>query len=357
MKNTFLAILFALISLTLFTSSAVLDERVIAAGSQPQVSVDNNGIIRVVFGREDKIFCASSLDKGVTFSNPVLVASVPEMHLGMSRGPQLASSAHYSIITAMDKAGNIHWFRLNHLSNKWKSMGIINDIKGSAPEGLMNIATDKKNDRFYAVWLDTRIGKHNQIYFSHLLEKTNQWSKNQLAYKSPDEHVCECCQPHISVHDSVVAIMFRNWLNGSRDMYVLRSSNSGKSFSPAEKLGLDTWKLNGCPMDGGGIVFDQAASIQTTWQRKGLVYYCQPGQPEVFIGKGRTSSISGAGANTYISYQNSDTLKLVALKNKRSFQIGNGAFLKFAALPESKVLCVWEKNKNIVYKKISSDLL
>jgi hypothetical protein len=144
MKNTFLAILFALISLTMFTSSAVLDERVIAAGSQPQVSVDNNGVIRVVFGREDKIFCASSLDKGVTFSNPVLVASVPEMHLGMSRGPQLASSAHYSIITAMDKAGNIHWFRLNHLSNKWKSMGIINDIKGSAPEGLMNIAADKK---------------------------------------------------------------------------------------------------------------------------------------------------------------------------------------------------------------------
>lgn len=357
MKNTLLTILFAFIFLSAFASPAVLDERVIASGSQPQVSVDNNGVIRIVFGRGDKIFCASSLDKGVTFSDPVLVASVPEMHLGMSRGPQLASSAHYSIVTAMDKSGNIHWFRLNHLSNKWKSMGIINDIQGSAPEGLMNIAADKKKDRFYAVWLDIRIGKHNQIYFSDLQEKADQWSKNKLVYKSPDEHVCECCQPHISVQDSTVAIMFRNWLNGSRDLYVAKSSNSGKSFSPAAKLGLDTWKLNGCPMDGGGIVVDKAASIQTTWQRKGVVYYCQPGQPEVFMGKGRTSSISGSGANTYISYQNSDTLKLVALKNKKSIQIGNGAFLKSAALPEGKILCVWEKDKNIVYRKISSNLL
>ena len=84
------------------------------------------------------------------------------MHLGMSRGPQLASSANYSIITAMDKAGDIHWFRLNHSSKEWKDMGTVNDLKGSSPEGLMSIAADKK-DNFYAVWLDTRNGNRNQV--------------------------------------------------------------------------------------------------------------------------------------------------------------------------------------------------
>ena len=55
-------------------------------GEQPQISMDNKGWIRIVFGRKDSIFCAVSIDRGVTFSKPVFVARLPEMHLGMSRG-------------------------------------------------------------------------------------------------------------------------------------------------------------------------------------------------------------------------------------------------------------------------------
>src|SRR5260221_5370527 len=107
MKNTLLAIVFAIIFLTMQSWSAIPSEKTIAIGSQPQISTDNKGIIRVVFGREDKIFCATSNDKGVTFSQAVLVAQVPKMHLGMSRGPPLASSNNYSVITAQDQSGNI----------------------------------------------------------------------------------------------------------------------------------------------------------------------------------------------------------------------------------------------------------
>src|ERR1700730_5839921 len=101
----------------------------ISEGEQPQISADNKGVIRVVFGRQDKIFCSTSTDKGVTFSSPVLVAQVPGMHLGMSRGPQIASSDKYSIITAMDKSGDIHWFQLDHSANEWINKGTVNDVK------------------------------------------------------------------------------------------------------------------------------------------------------------------------------------------------------------------------------------
>jgi len=79
----------------------------IGAGEQPHISRDPKGMIRVIYGQKDKIYCATSGDNGLTFSAPVLVAEVPGMHLGMSRGPQIASSAHYSIVTAMDKSGDI----------------------------------------------------------------------------------------------------------------------------------------------------------------------------------------------------------------------------------------------------------
>ena len=156
-KKALSAIALLLLSLSLSSLSPVTDN-MIAEGSQPQVAADVKGVIRVAFGHNDDIFCAASSDKGVAFSKPALVVHLPDMHLGMGRGPQIASSANYSVITAMDKSGNIHWFRLSHSSMEWKSMGTINDLKGSAPEGLIGIAADKK-DNFYAVWLDIRIGK------------------------------------------------------------------------------------------------------------------------------------------------------------------------------------------------------
>jgi hypothetical protein len=146
--------------------------------------------------------------------------------------------------------------------------------------------------------------------------------------------------------------MFRNWLNGSRDLYVIKSVNGGTSFAAAQKLGVDTWKLNGCPMDGGGITISSSNVISTAWQRKGAVYFCQPGQPEIFIANGRTCNISGSGDNAALTFQNNDTVKVMVLKNRKEITVGNGSFLKSIMLPDSKVLCVWEQNNNIKFKKI-----
>ena len=323
----------------------------ISQGEQPQASLDTKGVIRIVFGREYQIYCTTSTDQGLTFSNPVLVAEVPGMHLGMSRGPQIASSDTHSVITAMDKTGNIHWFELSSGAESWKAKGMVNDQSGSTPEGLMSIAADKK-DNFYAVWLDTRIGKRNQIYFSSHSKGGSKWSKNQLAYQSPDEHVCECCKPSIAVNETEVAILFRNWLGGSRDLYFVKSSDSGKSFGNAQKLGMGTWKLDGCPMDGGGILIDDKKGIHTTWRREGVIYYSKPGAAEIKIGEGRNSSISGTSDNILITMQNGEAVKSVSMKDKYPLTVGKGSYLKSIVLTENKVLYIWEQDREIKFQKV-----
>jgi hypothetical protein len=350
MKKLLYAILLGT-TLLLVAASPAFEPGTISAGQQPQIAVDNGGIVRVVFGQKDKIFCAASTNGGLKFSQPVLVAEVPKMHLGMSRGPQIASSANYSVITAQDELGNIHWYRLKNSSGEWKAMGIVNDLKGSAPEGLMGLAADKK-DGFYAVWLDTRAGGGNNIYFSTLADQAIAWSKNRLVYRSPDKLVCGCCKPNIAVRGREVAIMFRNWLKGSRDLYLLKSVDGGASFIPAQKLGKDTWKLNGCPMDGGGVMVDQSNLIRTTWQREGIVYYAEPGKPEVYIGKGRNCAIAGNDANTVLTFQDNDIVKSVMLKNKNEIVLGKGGFLKAAELSGNKVIYVWEQDNQIKFKII-----
>ncbi len=214
MKTTFLLVSIAL-------SIAAYSQTQIAEGEQPQVTKDGSGIIRLVYGNGDQIFYARSSDNGKTFNQPVLVGQVKEMHLGMTRGPQLASSRDFSILTAMDKKGNIHSFRLTHSTETWKKTGNVNDLDASAPEGLMSIAADEKNN-FYAVWLDLREDRKNNICFSSLGGK-GSWSKNQFAYKSPESHVCECCKPSIAVKGGQITIMFRNWLQGARDLYLVTS--------------------------------------------------------------------------------------------------------------------------------------
>ncbi|HEY5916382.1 MAG TPA: hypothetical protein VIU13_03240, partial [Chryseolinea sp.] len=135
----FLAFTLILIVANISSSYA---QTILADGEQPQASVDNEGVVRLVFGKKDEIFFSTSDDNGKTFTTAVLVAHVPEMHLGMTRGPQLASSKDYSIVTAMDKKGNINCFRLDHKSGKWTKIKNVNDVAGSGPEGLMSLSAD-----------------------------------------------------------------------------------------------------------------------------------------------------------------------------------------------------------------------
>lgn len=320
-------------------------QTLLASGEQPQITADKNGTVRLVFGDSDKIYYSSSSDKGNTFSAPVLIGAVPEMHLGMTRGPQLASSKDYSLVTAMDKKGNIHSFMLTHKTGKWEKMRNVNDIDASAPEGLMSVSADDNNN-FYAVWLDLREGRKNNICFSNLKGK-GQWSKNLFIYKSPESHVCECCKPSVAVKGDMIAVMFRNWLKGSRDLYLMTSANKGKTFSRAEKLGMGTWPLKGCPMDGGGLTIDAQNNIHTAWQREGAVYYAQPHKVEVKIGDGRSVGMN----EELVTWEKGSELILYQLHENEKI-VGEGTALKVFQFNDNSILALWEKDGAIVFKKL-----
>lgn len=81
-----------------------------------------------------------------------------------------------------------------------------------------------------------------------------------------------------------ILVMWRNSLGGSRDMYLARSKD-GIRFSAPQKLGESTWKLNACPMDGGGLAVS-GSSIFTAWRREHSLFLDQPGEPEIPLGKG-----------------------------------------------------------------------
>lgn len=345
----------ALFLVVLLFSFSDSDSNIIATGKQPQLSIDSKGVVRTVFGRNDSIFCSTSKDAGTSFSKPVLVGKVSQMHLGMTRGPQLASSKNYSIITAMDKPGNIHYFQLDHSKGIWSKKGLVNDIPSPAPEGLMSIAADKQNN-FYAVWLDLRNDRKNKIGFSSLSAKEGKWENNSIVYTSPDETVCECCKPSIAVEGSQVVIMFRNWFDESRDLYFIQSADRGKTFGLAQKLGNGTWKLKGCPMDGGAITLGKNSAIHTVWQREGKIFYAQPLKNEIQVGNGRACYITGNN-HPVMTWQEGKKLNVQELGSASPVTIGEGSFLVAIRTTDNKIVYVWEKEDTIVFKKSQGSIL
>lgn len=305
----------------------------------------------MVYGEGERIFCMTSANNGLTFSEPVMVGQIKEMHLGHTRGPQITSSKNFTMISAIDKAGTVHSFRLNHSTKQWSKSANVNDIKGSAVEGLMALAADKE-DNFYAVWLDIRMEKKNNIFFSSINGKSSAWSKNLMIYKSPEGHVCECCRPNITYSNNRLVVGFRNWLMGSRDVYYSVSINKGKSFSEPKKSGTDTWRLNACPMDGGGLSINESGIVSTAWRRNSEVYFWSEKKAEMKVGTGRDVSMAQIKNRTIIAWQDNKTVKVREVNTETTMEIGNGISPRVYVMPNGKILCVWEDDRQVKFKAI-----
>ncbi|MBK5269711.1 MAG: exo-alpha-sialidase, partial [Bacteroidia bacterium] len=273
---------------------------------------------------------------------PVLISVLPELVASHMRGPQIAVSDNAIIVTAANSAGDIFCYSKN-IQGNWKPTSRVNDIDTVAKEGLMALGADGNNS--FAVWLDLR-DKHNKIFGARSADGGVTWSKNIMIYTSPDTTVCECCKPSVIMKGNNVYVMFRNWLNGNRDLYLIQSSDEGNSFSEAQKLGKGSWALNGCPMDGGGLALADNQIVQTVWRRENKIFSCEPGKRETELGEGKSCTIeSVAGKNVFAWTENGEVVVLTA-KGER-INLGKGQLPLLKSADKEHIICIWENEKQI----------
>jgi len=315
---------------------------VIARGQMPALTRDRSNAIHLVYGNGDSILYCYSFDQGRTFSAPALISIVKKLAASHMRGPQIAATNNGLLVTACNNAGDIFSF-VKDQSGQWSPAGKVNDLDTVAKENLMALAAD--GDNAFAVWLDLR-DKHNKIFGAKSIDGGKTWSKNIMVYASPDTTVCECCKPSVVVKGNTIAVMFRNWLNGNRDLYLVQSLDRGTFFGHAEKLGTESWALNGCPMDGGSIVIDNNGTPETVWNRKGTIYSCQPGGRERALGKGRSCTMESVnGKNVYAWVENGNVVVIEPDGTKEN--LGSGQLPVIKAIDNEHMVCVWEDGKQI----------
>jgi hypothetical protein len=323
------------------------NDHIIGNGEMPNMVKDGHDNLHLVFGSGDSILYSYSSDRGKSFSQPSVISILPGLAASHSRGPQITSTTSGLTVLACNESGDIFSFNKSNSGN-WVQTNRVNDADTTAKENLVALSGDGASA--FAVWVDLRDNQHNKIYGASSTDGGKTWSKNIMIYNSPDSSICECCRPSVVVKGNNVYVMFRNWLQGNRDLYLIRSTDGGNSFGTAEKLGNGSWKLNGCPMDGGGLAINKNNEVQTVWRRESTVYAAMPGMPEKEIGEGSGCTMETVnGKNVYAWTEKG---KIAVLKPQgQKIMLGKGSDLVLRALNNEHVICVWE-NENQIHASV-----
>jgi hypothetical protein len=321
---------------------------------QPQLA-EGAGQVVIAFGADKSIYFASSADQGKTFSKPVKIADAGALALGRHRGPRPTILKDALLVSAvigaklatgehthgLPEAGDLTLWRSADHGKTWSKHGVVNDAPGSAREGFHSIAVDAQGG-LTATWLDLRTGK-TQIYAARSTDGGHAWSKNTQIYASPSGSTCECCGPSVVTGAGQTWIMFRNALNGARDMYLARSSD-GLRYGTPQKSGNGTWKINACPMDGGGLVMDQGQPV-AAWRRDKDVFLARYGQAETRVGSGHDIAVVSAPKGIYVAWTAEHGLEILKPGAAKPVQLNPaGAFVNLVTLPDGALLAAWELN-------------
>ena len=327
----------------------------VAAGHLPVVSADPSGALHLVYGQDSTIYYATTSGQTTHFNQPVKVATLPGLVAGAKRGPQLAVTDQFVIVTAVNRSGDVFAYSLDRRTGQWTVARRINDVAAIAKEGFQAVAA-ASSSTFHSAWLDLRGDKANKIVGTTSRDGGRTWSANQVIYRSPSGTVCECCRVSMVAKDNDVYVQFRNWLDGSRDLYLAHSTDAGKTYKPAQKLGSGNWKLNACPMDGGTVVLSStrpsspgpSSSTQplTVWRRENTLYSCRPGEPERVIATGRNVTAGSSSAGTALAWDEGGTVWLKP-NDKTPVSLGKGQMASVAVTGRETV-CVWEADGQVM---------
>jgi hypothetical protein len=328
---------------------------------EPQIAATGK-LTAMAFGSGSNIFVAVSSDDGVTFTKPVRVAEAPVVPLTRHRGPRVAISGNTIIVTAvvgeneakgehshgLPSDGDLMAWRSSDQGRTWSKPGRINDVPAAPREGLHTLAADNHGNLF-AAWLDVR-EQGTRLYGAWSSDSGTTWSKNVKVYESPAGTICQCCHPTaVFAENGSVQVMWRNVLEGSRDFYVI-TLDAGHHFGSPQKLGKGTWKIDACPMDGGGMAKDHGKTI-TVWRRENEIFLDELGSPETKIGVGKDVTLAVARDGPYAAWIKDSEL-IVWHNGSQEVIARKAAFPNLSALPGGGVLLAWEANDGISVKRL-----
>lgn len=292
-RRLLLAFVAALLSSALILPQAVLARvtllRAPDGGIQPQAAVDVAGRLHLIYFKgapeAGDIYYVHRNPGQTAFSPPVRVNSQPgsAIAIGTIRGAQLAIGRNgrvHVVWNGSDRAlprgphngSPLLYSRLNDAGNAFEPQRCLMRFTFGL-DGGGTVAADSRGD-VYAAWH----GRANasapgeagrQVWIARSSDDGKTFSPEAPAYSQPTG-ACGCCGMRALAAGRHVYLLYRAaTANVERGMVLLISSDRGVHFTGDH---LQRWHLNACPMSSAAFAH-YSGGVLAAWETKGQVYF------------------------------------------------------------------------------------
>jgi hypothetical protein len=258
-------------------------------GIQPQVGVDGNGIVHLIYFKGDPgagdIFYAHSENAGSTFSRPLRVNSQPgsAIAVGNIRGAHLAVGKNGRVHVAWNGSVKAEpkgpkgalpmlYARLHDTGTAFEPQrNIIQSAFGL--DGGGSVAADESGNVYVAWHAPTPGGTgedQRRVWIAHSSDAGQSFSREKAAYSQPTG-ACGCCglRTFADTKGSVYLLYRSATEQVHRDMNLLISTDHGAQFQGED---ISPWEIGGCPMSAAAFA-ESGSGVLAAWETKGQVYY------------------------------------------------------------------------------------
>ena len=259
--------------------------RVPGDGIVPDVKVDLNGIVHVVYLKVDsagntrpspgKVYYTHSLDGGEKFENPIFIANSRGDGL---RGPRLALGRANRIHVLMP---NAEYTRLHDNGKRFEPVRKLQKWSFGADGEV--IAADGKGKVYVLFHAQSVLGvdgkvnksggeKNRRVVLARSINDGLTFSSEIVINTKTPMEVSACCGMAVLTDiTGKVHLLYRDATNNRRDMYYTYSSDNGKRFQ-GNILSQSSWILGICPMTGTSLYGNQKGDLVAGWQTKKQIF-------------------------------------------------------------------------------------
>jgi hypothetical protein len=293
-------------------------------GIQPQAVADEAGTIHLIYFKGDPargdLFYVQRQRGAEAFSLPVRVNSIAKsaVAIGSVRGGQIAVGKKgrvHVVWAGSDQAKDANgaqlcYTRLNDEKTGFeKQRNLIGNTKFL--DGGGSVAADSRGN-VCLVWHalkqgDTPGEQNRKLWIARSADEGKTFRPEESAW-SEQTGTCACCAAK-ALFDAVgqMSIVYRGARNGSRDVYLLGSTDHGKDF---ERITLHPWRISTCPMSTFSLT-PRGRGAVAAWETNGQVFFSEinPGTGGFSIPKAAQEGTNQKHPS--VSFNSSDEIILV----------------------------------------------
>lgn len=287
---------------------------------------DNNEQLWLAKVENNRLLVYKSKDKGISFSEPVVVTPEPEdISADGENRPKITVARDGTVFLTWTQSlpkkysGNIRFSRSTDYGKTFSKPITLNDDGRITSHRFDSIAIDNTG-RVVIAWLDARereAASERGEEFTGISLTSAQSTDNGATFspnRTLQEHVCECCRISLAWTAEGPVVFWRNIFDINTRDFAISRLDTGE----IRRVTDDEWQVDSCPHHGGDMAVGNQGRLHLVWftngkTRQGLFYKNITGKKEsspLAIGnsEARAShpSVSASGNTVLLTWREFD---------------------------------------------------